>query len=152
MLSKFVVLEIDDRKVVNLFEEIAVKYHLEIKKPHLTLRGPYTDNIPAAVAERVWKVVDDIDQISIDGVGVFDSKGISVLYLKVVGDGLREVWWKPSFPIGLFGYHPHITIADGDPEIIHRAFEELTSRSIQFSFSGFHVAERVSKQKSLFDL
>jgi hypothetical protein len=53
------------------------------------------------------------DVLRIYGAGRFSNAGEEVVYLRVESSHLREVWWKPDYPITSVGFNPHISLYRG---------------------------------------
>ena len=51
--------------------------------------------------------------LEIGGLGHFSNPGEQVVYLTVDSPQLRRIWWKPDYPIGEFGFNPHISLYRG---------------------------------------
>jgi hypothetical protein len=79
---------------------------------HLTLRGPYAGQVPKSVVARCVAALSH-DVLRIGGAGRFSNPSEEVTYLRVDSAGLREVWWKPEYPVGAFGFEPHLSIYRG---------------------------------------
>jgi hypothetical protein len=80
---------------------------------HLTLRGPYEGQMPGGALER-YRDIMRYDVIRIAGVGKFRNPEEEVLYLSVDSTHMRDVWWKPDFPIGTYGFEPHLSLYRGE--------------------------------------
>src|SRR5687768_9348826 len=112
----FVLLEIAD-PTVNAFlwsvRRILGRPRRKEPPVHITIRGPYeTGDAKQAVLDQSRRILEG-DVLQIAGVGTFSNPGEHVVYFKVNSAHLRDVWWKPSFPIEKYGFEPHISIYRG---------------------------------------
>ena len=98
------------------------------KRLHVTVRGPFT-TYPDHESLASVKSSADENRILISGVGCFVNEKVSVVYLRVQGKWLRQIWLKPDFPVSKFGFNPHITMYEGgDHERAKTASRSLPSR------------------------
>jgi hypothetical protein len=152
MSVTFLLLEIADPEV-NAFLWF-VRYTLTGRRPegpiHLTLRGPYEGEGPAEAIETARDALKR-DVLRIAGVGRFSNPGEEVVFLRVDSPHLRDVWWKPSFPIKRFGFEPHISIYRGhDKEFADRIAGFFTDHHIELLCAEHRVVWHQSRQPNLF--
>jgi 2'-5' RNA ligase len=117
---------------------------------HITIRGPYSTAIPEYQIARYQNTLRR-DPIIFEGVGEFRDGDRRVVYLKVQHPKLRQIWWKPDFPVKEFGFNPHITIFEGtDSPRADAIFEFLKKERLQLLTSDFEVTSRVSDHRDMF--
>ncbi|WP_405226858.1 2'-5' RNA ligase family protein [Lentisalinibacter sediminis] len=119
---------------------------------HITVRGPYDRNISREEIRSLQRTLD-AHPILIHGAGIFHNPGSSVVFLRVKSDSLKDIWWKPDFPIEKFGFNPHITIYKGsDPQLAQKIYDFLREESLALVCHEFRLSPYVSKQSDLFPL
>jgi 2'-5' RNA ligase len=117
---------------------------------HITIRGPYSREVPKEQLARYHAVLRK-DPIVLEGFDSFQAGARHVVYLKVQHPKLRQVWWKPDFPIQTYGFNPHITIFEGtDERRAHAALEFLSKERLTVLTWDFEVTARVSDHRDLF--
>lgn len=85
---------------------------------HITLKGPFVSE--ASASHHRGDVAGAI--VSIVGAGRFSPPQLTV-FLQCDASAIKANWWKPNH-----GYHPHITLYDGDSsELSEGAFTILHS-------------------------
>lgn len=152
MAKRFVFLEIRDPELnalIGWLREAAMGTPSR-HNVHITIRGPYSSEIPEAQIARYQQVLRS-DPIVFEGVGAFTAGERRVVYIKVQHPKLRQVWWKPDFPIKKFGFNPHITIFEGSDA--HRAqtvLDFLQKERLQLLTWDFEVTSRVSDHRDMF--
>lgn len=154
MAEKFVLLEIVDPEISGLINGIR-----EVLMPggfrtsvHLTLRGPYASNerIENSDVER-WNSLLRTAPITLDGIGVFHNEGRHILFIKVHHENLKKIWWKPDFPVGEYGFNPHITLYSGrERMLVEKVAEFLKEEKLSLLSTRFKLATHASKQEDLF--
>jgi 2'-5' RNA ligase len=149
---RFVFLEIRDPEINALFGWLresamgAPSRH----NVHITIRGPYSAEVPESQLKRIQEALN-ADPIVFDGVGMFSAGTRYVVYVKVQHPKLRQVWWKPDFPVEVYGFNPHITLYEGGDK--HRAeavLHFLQHETLRVLTWDFEVTARVSDHRDLF--
>src|ERR1700729_2120407 len=114
MAKHLIFLEITDPEINALIREIRdiADERAPHNNVHITFRGPYDKPVPPANLRRYERLLAS-DPIVLNGVGMFPGPQRTVIYLKVQHPKLRQLWWKPDFPISKFGFNPHITLYEG---------------------------------------
>ena len=152
MAKRFVFLEITDPEINALLgwiREIAMGAPSR-HNVHMTIRGPYSASIPKAQLDRYQKILR-VNPIVFEGVDAFRAGERSVVYLKIQHPKLRQIWWKPDFPIQKHGFNPHITIFEGmDASRARAVLDFLKKERLQLLTSKFEVTSRVSDHQDLF--
>ena len=152
MAKRFVFLEIRDPEInalVGWLREAAMGSAAR-HNVHITIRGPYSREIPESQLSRYQSVLRS-DPIVLEGVGSFRAGTNHVVYLKVQHPKLRQVWWKPDFPIKDYGFNPHITIFEGkDGARAQAVLDFLRSEGLSVLTPDFEVTARVSDHRDLF--
>lgn len=120
--------------------------------PHITIRGPYKKTI----SENTFnKIVDGLTTpIKISTADCFENSGEIVLFLRAHIDQIKEIWWKPSFPVNKFGFNPHITIYKGQNKKLALAIMEYINReNLTINCREYKVVKYTPKgaQLNLFD-
>lgn len=140
-LKEVLTLEIRDEAVRAIFNSL--RAHFQGGKiprtPHLTIRGPYSRHISRDVFARVARTLEQGTELMVAGVGRFDSPSEHVVFLKVAGESLRKVWWKPDYPLKHHGFNPHITVFRGQKEDADRVYEFLRNQKTEFSVTNFEI-------------
>jgi len=110
----FLFLEIEDPDFNAFYDDLSwiLTGTRPIKPPHLTVRGPYKNPIPRDEVER-YRQHMQYAVLKIAGLGTFSNPDEEVVFLSVDSPQLREIWWKPDYPIGSSGFNPHISIYRG---------------------------------------
>lgn len=152
MAKRFLFLEITDPEIVGLISglrEVAME-----QKPrsgvHITVRGPYHRMIPLAQVEQYRQILMS-HPVLLDGIGQFQSGEQHVVYIKVKHPKLRQVWWKPDFPVRDFGFNPHVTIYEGpDAARAARIQSFLKRERLKFLTTNFRVTPYVSDHPDFF--
>jgi len=118
MKKRFVFLEILDPEVNALILAIVeMASGKVINKPtHLTVRGPYDGYIQNSVLEKCREEMQ-YDVLRIADIGVFSNPDEEVVYFKVDSSHLRNIWWKPKYGIGEYGFNPHFSLYRGKDKI-----------------------------------
>ncbi len=153
MSQQFLFLEITDLEINALFFRMKeIIYPAGIGSPlHLTMRGPYQDDIIPLESIQQWEMSLRQSPIVITNVGKFTNRDEYVVYYGIQHPGLRQLWWKPDFPIEKFGFNPHITIYKGFDAIfadLITAF--LKKENIALLSDKFILTTHVSKQIDMF--
>jgi 2'-5' RNA ligase len=148
---KVLVLEIDDPRIRDLLDEVRARVHAGKvpKSPHVTIRGPYSNDISAKVVHNAESKLKDDGGIRVVGVSRFSNAKEDVVYLSLDGEKLREVWWKPDFPIQRFGFNPHVTVYRGDPEEADDVEQWLKKQDVSGPIASWHLSTDSIGQKSL---
>lgn len=93
---------------------------------HITLRGPYEAEVPPQVLAECRNALSH-EVFRIHGVGRFSNKSEEVVYLRIDGPNLRQIWWKPDFPMTIYGFEPHISVYRGNNPVLAKQLEEFLS-------------------------
>lgn len=121
------------------------------KRLHVTIRGPFT-TYPDHESLASVKSSADENRLLISGVGCFVSEKVSVVYLRVQGKWLRQIWLKPDFPVSKFGFNPHITMYEGsDHDRAKKVLKFLRLNNVELIVEDFGLAITTLRQKTLFD-
>jgi 2'-5' RNA ligase len=149
----FLLLEFDDKdindyisKLISIIQGDAPRF-----KPHLTVRGPYTNKIDKKIITKCQKMME-FDVLKIHGVGKFTNKNEVVVYLRVDSSNLRNIWWKPHFPKSK-SFEPHISLYRGDNiDLANRIYNFLFTNAVEFNCKEFSLVEHISKNYRLLAL
>lgn len=150
-MPAFVFLEITDRDLNFLFTGIAMTiYGRKPQQPtHLTIRGPYSHEVPEGVVTRCREVLKQ-DTLRIWDVGRFRNAEEEVIYLRVDSPNLRRVWWKPDYPISEFGFNPHISLYRGrDVTLADAVMQFFKHECIDVLCSEFRIVSAVTRQQEI---
>lgn len=148
----FVILKLLDPDINALLLGLRHVFDCSERAPdvHITLRGPYYNRIPKANICKFEKIIGQ-DPITIQGIDVFQNETENVVYIGVHGDSLKQVWWKPDFPLKDFGFHPHISLHKTlDPAFAKAVSDFLRGEDIKLTCNDFRLTTYVSKQRNLF--
>jgi hypothetical protein len=89
--------------------------------------------------------------VVIEGIGIFELPDRVVVYVKVQHEKLRQIWWKPDFPIEKYGFNPHITLYEGtDRERARRLCEFLHGERVSLLSWDYSVTSHVADHKDMF--
>ena len=117
---------------------------------HITVRGPYSTPIRPEQLRRYHRTLAR-DPILLDGYGLFRVDKRFIVYVKVQHPKLRQVWWKPDFPISRYGFNPHVTLYEGpDSDRAHALLTFLQQESVKYVTWDFCVTAYVSDHRDLF--
>lgn len=121
------------------------------KRLHVTVRGPFTTYPDHESLVSVRSSADE-NRLLISGVGAFANEKVSVVYLRVQGTWLRQIWLKPDFPVSKFGFNPHITMYEGsDHERAKKVLKFLRLNNVELIVEDFGLAITTLRQKTLFE-
>jgi hypothetical protein len=152
MAKAFVFLEITDPEVSALIYGIRAiaMPSPPTSAPHVTIRGPYSRPVPRDQLLRYRRLLSS-HPVVLGGVGAFQSGDHSTVYLKVQHPNLRQIWWKPDYPIKDFGFNPHVTLYEGDDAARAERLQSFLRREdVKVLTSDFSVSPYVSDHKDLF--
>jgi 2'-5' RNA ligase len=152
MAKSFVFLEISDAEIGALIYGIrAVAMTSPAKSaPHITVRGPYSRPVSRKEILRYGRILSS-RPVVLEGIGAFQSGDRITVYMKVQHPNLRQIWWKPDYPIKEFGFNPHLTLYEGkDADRANRLQIFLRREGIKLLTSEFSVSPYVSDHKDLF--
>jgi 2'-5' RNA ligase len=152
MAKSFVFLEITDAEIGGLIYGIrAVAMSSPPQSaPHVTIRGPYSRPVSREQLLRYGRLLSS-HPVVLEGIGAFQSGKRATVYLKVQHPNLRQIWWKPDYPIKDFGFNPHVTLYEGsDGDRAQRLQAFLRREGIKLLTSNFAVSPYVSDHKDLF--
>jgi 2'-5' RNA ligase len=152
MAKSFVFLEITDPEIAALVHGIrtAADGTSPSSAPHVTIRGPYSRSVTASELRRYERILSTTPVV-LQGFGVFEMSDKVVVYIKIQHEKLRQIWWKPDFPIAKYGFNPHVTLYEGsDRERAERLLAFLQREGIKLLTWNFAVTPHVSDHKDLF--
>ena len=152
MASNFLLLELIDPEIKTFLWSIRhiLTGQLGRGPIHVTLRGPYEDDTPPDTLESTRATLRH-DVIRVSGVGRFSNPSEEVVFLGVDSPHLRSVWWKPSFPIEIHGFKPHVSVYRGsDTLFADRTADFLASQDVELLCAEHDVVWHLSRQPSLF--
>jgi 2'-5' RNA ligase len=96
---------------------------------HITVQGPFLRRRPESKVREFDAIISG-KEVSVEGVDSFFFPGQSTVFLRGVGEELRDVWRKPHY-----GYNPHITLYDGaDREMAEQILSAVKSAQVFFRF------------------
>lgn len=150
-MPAFVFLEITDRNLNFLFAAIAQAVYGErpAQPTHLTIRGPYAGRVPRGVVSQCRSKLEQ-DVLRIADVGRFNNTNEEVVFLRVDSPNLRRVWWKPDYPIGKFGFNPHISLYRGKDFALAEALELFFKHEgIELFCAEFRLVSAVTRQQEM---
>ncbi len=151
MSKSFIFLEFLDPEINALIFGLRNEFGGRVQNTnvHITVRGPYYKRIDANIIKPLGKQLGD-DPILIHSAGIFRNSEY-VVYLKVESKGLKNIWWKPDYPVERFGFNPHITIYVGNNEVVAEAiYKFLKKENISLLTQSYKLIPYVSKQSDLF--
>jgi 2'-5' RNA ligase len=152
MAKSFVFLEIADPEISALIHgirEVAMSSTAKTA-PHITVRGPYSRPVLRKEILRYRRILSR-SPLVLEGIGAFQSGDRTTVYMKVQHPNLRQIWWKPDYPIKEFGFNPHLTLYEGqDRARAERLQSFLRREDIKLLTSEFLVSPYVSDHKDLF--
>jgi 2'-5' RNA ligase len=152
MAKSFVFLEISDPEISALIYGIRAVAMTSPPKtaPHITVRGPYARPVSRKELLRYGRILSP-HPVVLEGIGAFQSGDRTTVYMKVQHPYLRQIWWKPDYPIKEFGFNPHVTLYEGkDADRAGRLQVFLRREDIKLLTSDFSVSPYVSDHKDLF--
>lgn len=106
---------------------------------HITLRGPYTRQLPR---HELKELSDKVEGSVVDvwEAGAFIGPKQNTVFLHCDGPRLRTLWFKPKLP-----YIPHITLYDGPSrEFAERLISMLREYHTHFQFTTTGLFQLVS--------
>ena len=152
MAKSFVFLEISDPEISALIHGIRTIATSSPPKsaPHITIRGPYSRPVSRKEILRYERILSS-HPIVLEGIGAFQSGDRATVYMKVQHPNLRQIWWKPDYPIKQYGFNPHLTLYEGhDADRALRIETFLRREDIKMLTSEFSVSPYVADHKDLF--
>jgi 2'-5' RNA ligase len=118
--------------------------------PHITIRGPYADNISRITVKKIEEVLRNMPVTILSGIQYFyvDDDNL-VVFINVINDGLRKITMKKDFPMSKYGFNPHITLCKtANVEKVNRIMGifnkknfELKLESDQFELRSIEVGK-----------
>jgi hypothetical protein len=124
------------RFVLDAIRFLANPYEKE--RAHLTVRGPCSRHYRDQTLQRLNEKIAS-SQIVISGVDRFFAERQHTVFLSCDGPNLKQVWLKPDY-----GYHPHITLYDGDSrDFGAELLAILQTRPLQQAALGFRAGALV---------
>lgn len=151
-MNVFLLLELVDPQINAFFSFIwsTLGNSTKPKRAHITLRGPYKNTIPKQTINSCKSLLH-YDVLSIYGIGLFINEYEKVVYFKVKSPYLRDAWWKPDYPIGKYGFEPHISIYRGNDETLARlVYEFMLGENIELVCAEHRVIINKVHEGSLF--
>lgn len=147
MAKHFIFLELRDNHVCFLLLRLREIFTGKQSKTniHITVRGPYVDALTSSEIARWTKVIKN-DRLRIADVGSFQNGDNHIVYLGVNSRHLREIWWKPDYPIKKFKFNPHISIYDGDDAELAQLIKQfLEKENLDIECTAFELTPYVSQ-------
>ncbi len=151
-LKQFLFLEFLDPEINGLLYGLRTafsddKRHTNI---HITVRGPYNKKISGEQLKK-FSVLLNKDPLLIHGVGMFENDGNYVVYIRVSGKWLGELWWKPDYPIEKYGFNPHISLYIGSDRILAEKIRQfLKKEGLKLLCRDFRITPYTSRQTDMF--
>ncbi|MBI5075749.1 MAG: hypothetical protein HZB62_11380 [Nitrospirae bacterium] len=152
-INRFVFLELLDIDVNAILNGLRNAFNEKKSSSniHITVRGPYSHKIKPGDLDRYELLLQQYAPLFIGNVGIFNNHGEYIVYVKVVSEGLRKLWWKPDYPISQYGFNPHITIYKGqNKEFARRVFDFLKIEDLTLLCRKFHLTTYTSNKTPLF--
>lgn len=149
---RFVFLEFLDEEVNCVLHGLRNEFNSEDASSdiHITIQGPFYGEIKRSDLEHVQSVLEK-EPILLDGFGIFSNDKEYVVYMKVQSPRLKDVWWKPDYPIEKFGFNPHISLYKGrNKKLAEMILQFLRDQNLKFLLRSFRVTQFASKQSELF--
>ncbi len=151
-MPSFVFLELTDRELNYLFWTMAeiISGRRPREPMHLTVRGPYRGHVPEGVVRRCQETMR-YDVLRIGDVGRFRNPREDVVFLRVDSPNLRKVWYKPDYPVGRYGFMPHISIYRGQDELLADLLQGfLAQEALDLECAEFRFVTQIARQGRLF--
>lgn len=118
---------------------------------HITVRGPYRNPISAKKIERFERILKAAP-ILIHSAGIFENNNEHTVFLKIENPYLRQIWWKPDYPIDKYGFNPHISLFHGsDKNLATCIYTFLKNENIKLLCREFCLTSYISKQQTLLE-
>jgi len=152
MSNHFLFLELQDREICTLLHGLRNLFDGKPSKSniHITVRGPYVEPLIDKDVKPFQDIVKN-DLITISGVGIFNNDDCYVVYLEINSEHLHEIWWKRDYPIGVYGFNPHISLYRGtNKQLAYRIKDFLTAEHLLLQTKLFELTPYVSSQYCLF--
>lgn len=152
MGTYFVFLEIKDIEVLNLLISLRQVFLGKTSNSaiHLTVRGPY-EVPPLSSQIRKWQEMLRDEPVVLANTGFFSNRDEYVVYIKISNEYLRQIWYKPDFPVKEYGFNPHITLyKGGDLERAKKIEKFLKSENIELMCYEYELNCYKSKDMKLF--
>jgi len=151
MSKHFIFLEIIDPEINALFMAITeIVSGKRLAKPvHLTVRGPYEGSVPPN-ALNTCRSEMKYDVLKIANVGRFSNPKEEVVYFQVDSPHLRNIWYKPTYKIGEYGFNPHLSVYRGkDRNWADIVANFLEGERIELLCAEFQFVPYLTKQMQL---
>ena len=117
---------------------------------HITVRGPYRNIISHEEIRKYQRVLSD-EPILIHGIDMFRNPDRYVVYIRVSGERLRRVWWKPDYPTETYGFNPHISLYVGSDKLLaEKIFYFLKKEDLRLLCRDFRLTPYTLRQTELF--
>ena len=152
MIKKFIFLEILDPDIYAFINGLKSEFGMfhDNTNIHITVRGPYKEPINPEIVNKYFKKIKN-DPVIIQNAGIFNNKNEFVVYFKVDSVSLRKIWWKPDYPVSVYGYNPHISVYRGkEKEFSYKIYEFLKNENIILMTYDFRLTTFISKQIDMF--
>lgn len=150
--QKFLFLEILDPEINGLLSGLRKEFAEGISESsiHITVRGPYSRLIRDEEIDKCRRILDN-EPILLHGIGIFDNPEEYVVYMRVLGERLSKIWWKPDFPKSKHGFNPHISLYRGTDGILANKIEDfLKKESLKLLCMNYRLTPYTSKQTEMF--
>jgi hypothetical protein len=151
-MNVFLLLELVDPQINAFFSFLwsTLGEESKPKRAHITLRGPYKNIVPQKIFNTSKKLLQ-YDVLTIYSIGLFINDVEKVVYFKVKSPNLREAWWKPDYPIGKYGFEPHISVYRGtDEEFAKKIYSFLLNENIELLCAEHRIIINKVHEGSLF--
>jgi hypothetical protein len=148
MATHFLFLEILDPEINALFNSITeiTSGEKPTKPVHLTVRGPYNGPLSSKTIELCREEMR-YDVLKIANVGRFSNPGEEVVYFQVDSPHLRNIWYKPTYKISEYGFHPHLSVYRGrDGHWADLLAKFIEGEGIELLCAEFQLTPYVTKQ------
>lgn len=149
--QKFLFLEFLDADVNGLLTALRREFSGDSNDSiHVTIRGPYTTPITSNEIAKYSRILSE-EPILIHGVGMFRNGDECVVFLKASSKRLRQIWWKPDYPVSSHGVNAHISLYRGnDCALGERIRDFLHNEGLRLICHEFRLTPYTSKQAELF--
>jgi len=150
-MQQFLFLELLDPEIHALLNGLKIEFG---GKPtntniHITVRGPYQKPLPSKKIKYFERILRAAP-ILIHSAGLFENNNEFTVFLKIESPHLRQIWWKPDYPIEKYGFNPHISLFHSpDANLATCVLNFLKKEDIKLLCQDFHLTSYISKQQSL---
>lgn len=150
-MKYFLFLEILDKNIFALLYGLKRQFeqHDSNLSLHVTIRGPY-ENLMPGLALKNYELALKSSPIKIYSAGIFHNKEESIVFLKISNPRLREIWWKPDYPL-VESFNPHISLYKGRNKNLAKCiYNFLRKEKLELLCYNFCLKQYASKQEDLF--